>query len=207
MSIGRVFSQLLWPDARDPDDCWIIAVIQAIAGVAPWLSQPDITTFRAAAGKPDVQGVANPGNELDMMKGIRGTPGYATIAPLVELVSGESWATFIPRFRAYRTAALIVSSAKLSPNYGFTGIHAIAASYVGGPAPTLYRADNGLAPAYTWPQPVTEAYLQAAVTAYEGSVHGVLMPAELDALKVHPLAVQLEAAAVAKWTAWLAAHP
>lgn len=178
---SAVLSQKAWPGAGDVDDCWVLACLQAVHAVAPWLDLPGVKVFRNAAGVPDQDGPTG-ATEVEMARGIRALwPNL----PIVEM-NGIAWADFGLLAKPHGVAALIFRAGALPARlrYGFTGIHAAAVLHVD--AKDWLIADP-LADPHAKPQTIGQPELRDAVEGYKANVHGVLMPEVGEAFKTHPL--------------------
>jgi hypothetical protein len=177
-----VFNQKRWPKAGDVDDCWCLADLMAVHGVAPWLRLPNITEFRAAAEKPDVQGVPNGGTVDDSFKAIRKLwPDLQ-----VELVAGGTFATVLAAIKGGRPVSLSVLSGSLPAalQFGFTGAHRVCVYWNA----TDLKVLNPLARPHSRSKVIEEAVLEKAANDHPPRhVDAVLMPTSEAAFRTHPL--------------------
>lgn len=196
--IFQVFNQKAWPKVGDTDDCWVLASLQAVHTVAPWLRLPDAKQFRTAAGVPDIEGVDDPGNQKKMARGIRTLFPDLKVAP----VNDMSFADFAVEVKRGRPAALIVDAGALplKHRFGFTGIHAITVAVVR----DRWRVMNPLAKPHSKPMKIEQDDLRTAVHAFNLKVHAVLMPTIEKALVTHEIH-QAQVAALDRRIADLAA--
>lgn len=177
-----VFNQRLWPKAGDVDDCWCIADLMVVHGCAPWLRLPNVPKYRAAAGKPDSPGKADPGGILDSARAIGAL--YKDLA--IEVMESGLWEDFIAKVKAGHAASLSVLSGSLPPalQFGFAGPHRVAVFWNG----TELRLANPLARAHSRSRAIAEEDLHKAVRDHPAShVNCVLMPTVEEAFKTHPL--------------------
>jgi hypothetical protein len=182
--IEQVFSQRTWPGAGDVDDCWVVSAIQCADAVAPWLTLLTVRQFRAHAGDPD-DDVADGGNVADLVQGIGSA--WPRLAPLCTPVRGDRlWVDVLAAIKAGRPMSLCVSSAKLTHQYGFSGLHQVTVFWDG----ISLRVANPLAADRSIPTRILGATLQAAAQAYgNGKVYGVLFPTQRQAFTTHPFYV------------------
>jgi NAD-dependent oxidoreductase involved in siderophore biosynthesis len=188
MQTSHVFNQVRWPLAGDTDDCWVVATIQAVNAVAPWLNLPSVRAFREAAGDPD-NGVRDGGNVTEIMDGIRGT--WPAIAGSIKSIRQQPWATLVSHLTAGRPVSVAVKSSLLPARlqYGFGGAHQICIVRKG----VRFLLANPLAPVYSSWDVVTLDELRAAIMGYgelrtgQRSVFGVAMPTEAEAFRLHPM--------------------
>jgi hypothetical protein len=181
--IFQVFSQRMWPGIGDIDDCWVLASLQAVHTVAPWLPLPGVKVFRAKANKPDVPGVMNPGDEHDMKRGLDALyPDLAT-----ELVDGMPFPTFVEQVKSGRPAALIIRAGDLPPDMqlGLPGIHAICVAF--DDETDGFLVADPLAKAHSKPVPISQPALRKAIEGFAPNVHAVLMPPIQKALRTHEI--------------------
>ena len=181
--IFQVFSQKAWPGIGDVDDCWVLASLQAVHTVAPWLKLPGVKVFREKAEVPDTPGQLDVGDEHDMKRGLDAL--YPNLG--VELVDGMSFQEFVERVRSGRPAAVVVKAGDLPAalQFGYEGIHAITVAF-DDETGNLLIADP-LAKPHSKPVPIPQPALRRAIEGFKPKVHGVLMPSIERALKTHEL--------------------
>jgi hypothetical protein len=178
-----IFNQKAWPKAGDVDDCWVIADLMAIHGVAPWLRLPNVTVYRAAAGNPDKPG-PTPGSVDQSAKAIRAL--YPKFGETIRVLKGLPFNEFIPMLKAGHPASIGVLSGKLPQDlqFGYAGPHRVAVFWNG----SEIRLANPLARAHSRSRPVPEDVFHAAVKAHPlAAVHAVVMPSVEEAFLLHPL--------------------
>jgi hypothetical protein len=194
-----VFNQVRWPEAKDVDDCWVVASIQAVNAVAPWLPLPNVKTFRAAAGDPD-DGKNDGGNVAEILNGIRGV--WPVLTGHLKPMRQDPWATLVSHLTAGRPVSVAVKSSLLPSRlqFGFGGAHQVCIARKG----VRFLMANPLAPVYSDWIPCNLDELRAAIMGYgelktgQRSVFGVALPTESEAFKLHPLfKAEVEAAAKA----------
>ncbi len=180
--IFQVFSQREWPGIGDVDDCWVLASLQAVHAVAPWLKLPGVKRFREEANKPDSPNRMDPGDEHDMARAL--TRLYPDLA--IEVVDGGGFEEFADKVRSGRPAALIVGSRELPENlqFGFKDIHAITVAF---DDELGFVVANPLGRPHSKPISISRGELRAAVEGFKPNVHAVLMPSPEDALETNEL--------------------
>ncbi len=180
--IFQVFSQTTWPGIGDVDDCWVLASMQAVHAVAPWLKLPGVKRFREEANRPDSPNRPDPGDEHDMARAL----GRLYPDLPIEVVDGGDFDGFADEVRSGRPAALIVGSKQL-PNelqFGFKDIHAITVAF---DDELGFVVANPLAKAHAKPIPIEKEDLRRAVKGFKPNVHAVLMPTMERALETNEL--------------------
>lgn len=178
-----VFSQKLWRQVGDVDDCVVLAVIRCVNAVAGWLALPGNTAFRAAAGNPDDPTAAD-GLTLDQaMKAVK------TLWPAVavEKIAGGSWAPFIAKVKAGHCAMVFVLSAAMATKDGKAVRHAVSVYWNG----SILRNVNPIREPFTIGTEISEAALRKAMGDYPdaGEVHAIVFPTVEEAFATHPLYV------------------
>lgn len=181
--IFQVFSQRDWPGIGDIDDCWVLASLQAVHTVAPWLKLPGVKFFREKANKPDVQGQLDVGDEHDMARGLEAL--YPTLE--IEVVDGMPFSQFADLVKSGRPAALVVKAGDLpaAMQTTYKGIHAITVAFDDEKQEWLVA--DPLARAHSKPVPIARADLRKAVKGFKPNIHAVLMPTIERALPTHEL--------------------
>jgi hypothetical protein len=182
--IYHVLSQKKWPGigAGEFDDCWVLASLQAVHAVAPWLKLPGSAEFRSHTGVLNQPDEENPGTAKNMGAGIRGSfPGLKV--QVVNENDSMSFATFASTVKLGRPAALIVKSGDLpaGQRFGFAGIHAITVAFVD----NKWHVLNPLAQPHTKPVTMAEADIRKASKGFASVVHAVIMPTIEEALATH----------------------
>lgn len=188
-----VFNQQRWPQAGDTDDCWAIADLMAVHGVAPWLRLPGITRYREAANNPRMPG-PTPGNVRDSALAMRTL--YPSFGELIKVVEGVAFSDFLTKLKAGHPASLSLLSGSLPARlqFGFLGNHRVAVFWNG----ERIRLANPLARAHSRSKPITEGELHTAVRDHPfARVHAVLMPTVEQAFRLHPLLTDVIEAAIA----------
>lgn len=180
---SQVFNQKLWPQVGDYDDCWAVSDLMAVHSVAPWLSLPGMTAYRAAAGAPDDPNASKGGTVSQSVQAIKTL--YPRLA--IEFCAGWSWTNFIAKVKDGHPASVSLKSGllPLALQYGFTGNHRVMVVWNG----TTLKVLNPLAKAHSKSVSISEADLQKAVLGYDVNkiVWAVLMPTVEQAFKTHPL--------------------
>lgn len=177
-----VFNQVRWPKAGDVDDCWCLADMMAVHGVAPWLWLPTITDYRTAANKPDVPGEMNGGTVSDSARAI----GVLWPRLPIELLNGGAWPDLLAKLKSARPASLSVLSGALPANlqFGFAGAHRVTVWWDG----ATLRLMNPLARPHARSKPITDDALKVAVDRHpDPGVHAVVMPTIETAFRTHPM--------------------
>src|SRR5687768_13980685 len=180
--IFQVFSQTTWPGIGDIDDCWVLASMQAVHAVAPWLKLPGVKRFRAEANRPDSPNRPDPGDEHDMARALRRL--YPDLR--IEVVDGGDFSDFAAKVESGRPAALIVRSSALPDDlqHGFKEIHAITVAF---DDELGWVVANPLAKAHSKPEPIQKKALEKAVKGFKPNVHAVLMPTLEEALETNEI--------------------
>lgn len=179
--LGFTFSQRHWPGARDVDDCWCLAGLQAGHAVAPWLPLVGVPAYRRAAGKPDDPTAPNPGDERDIARGLAGLyPSLVTVT-----LTGVSWSAFLEAVKPRGVAAILFRAGALPARlqHGYAGPHAAAVENVDG---RDWLIDDPLARPHSKPQPIRQPELRAAVEALRPKVYAVVMPDAIAAARTGP---------------------
>ena len=181
--IFQVFSQTSWPGIGDVDDCWVLASLQAVHTVAPWLKLPGVRVFREKAGVPDVAGQLDVGDEEDMKRGLDAL--YPTLGH--ELVQGMPFQDFVEKLRSGRPAAVIIKAGDLPAalQHVYQGIHAVTVAFDDETGEILMA--DPLAKAHSKPVPITQPALRKAIEGFRPNVHAVLMPEIRLALRTHEI--------------------
>jgi hypothetical protein len=181
--IFQVFSQKSWPGIGDVDDCWVLASLQAVHTVAPWLKLPGVKVFRDKAGVPDTPGQLDVGDEVDMKRGLDAL--YPTLG--VRLVDGMPFQDFVELVRSGRPAAVVIKAGDFpaSLQFGYEGIHAVTVAF-DDETGNLLIADP-LAKPHSKPVPISQPALRTAIEGFKPNVHAVLMPTIERALRTHEL--------------------
>lgn len=186
LSVG-IFNQTWWPGngGKPYDDCWALADLMAVHGVAPWLNLPTIIKYRAAAGNPDAPGVSDGGTIDQSAKAILTL--YPKIAAHMHVAKGDSWDDFKARMTYNNnTASLSLLSGALPSGqaYGFKGTHRVAVALLD----SGWKIANPLGPPHGPWRDISEAELKKAVDAYpRDGVWALVMPSVETAFKDHPL--------------------
>ena len=181
--IFQVFSQTTWPGIGDIDDCWVLASLQAVHAVAPWLRLPGVKKFREEANRPDSPTHPDPGDEHDMARALRRL--YPDLP--IEVVAGGDFPEFAAKVESGRPAALIVRSSDLPDDlqHGFKEIHAITVAF---DDELGWVVANPLAKAHSKPEQIKKNALAKAIDGFDKKrVHAVLMPAMEEALETNEL--------------------
>lgn len=181
--IFQVFSQRDWPGIGDVDDCWVLASLQAVHTVAPWLKLPGVKVFRDRAGVLDVPGQLDVGDEHDMKRGLDAL--YPTLG--LEILDGMPFSEFVGKLRSGRPAAVIIKAGDLPDELQTTykGIHAVTVAF-DDETGAILMADP-LARAHSKPVPIAQPALKNAIEGFKPNVHAVLMPTIQRALQTHEL--------------------
>jgi hypothetical protein len=178
-----VFSQKYWPGVGDVDDCWAMAALLAVHAVAPWVSLPKMTDYRAAAGNPDKPGPTG-GSLAHSAKAIRTL--WPELGRLIKVIDNAPSDAFNDAKKLDRVASVSVLSGALPPSliFNFYLNHRI----------TVFRGNSGwlaanpLAPPHSRWKPITKAALKLAMEKYPTSgVNAIVMPSVAAAFKTHPL--------------------
>jgi hypothetical protein len=181
--IFQVFSQTAWPGIGDVDDCWVLASLQAVHTVAPWLKLPGVKVFREKANVPDVQGQLDVGDEHDMARGLAGL--YPNLP--IEVADGMPFPEFVEQVRSGRPAAVVIRAGDLPQElqHVYQGIHAVTVAF-DDESGDLLIADP-LAKPHSKPVPIAQPALRAAIKGFQPDVHAVLMPTIEQALRTHEI--------------------
>lgn len=193
LQTSMVFSQRTWPGAGDIDDCWVVADLQALNAVAPWLELVSVPLYRDAAGRPDVQGQPDGGQLAHTVRAVRELwPAYGA---RVVARSGVSWTTILEKLNDGRPVSLSIVNGELPARlqHGYTGptsFHRVCIARTPGDR-TLIA--NPLADAYDRWQECDPDVLRTAAYAYGQAkvgrkvAYGVTFPTLDEALAVyHP---------------------
>ena len=132
MRTTQVYNQVTWPGAGDPDDCWVVAALQAANVTSPWLWLPTVPRFRKAAGNPDDPNRPDGGNLIQAERGLLGC--YPFLAGLVHRHPAWTWSHFRQAVESGHPASVSIVSAVLpaSLRFGFGGRHQIALAWKDG---------------------------------------------------------------------------
>lgn len=184
LSVG-VLSQRYWPEiGLGPlDDCWVLADLMALHGVAPWSWLRDVAAYRKAAGVPDTATGSEGGSLEASLRAVRSL--YPPIAAMTRLYRG-SWAGFDQLVRQGRTFSGSVLSASLPADFrfGFSGRHRIAGGWA-----DEYRVLNPLDTPHSKPRPIAPTALRKAFADYPDAaeVNALVFPTVAEAFATHPL--------------------
>lgn len=185
---SMVFSQRAWPGAGDIDDCWVVADIQALNSVAPWLELVSVPAYRAAAGNPDVQGEADGGQLRDSVRAVRALwPEYGATTRARPQVP---WSQLLESMNEGRPISLSVVSGELPAElrFGFQGYHRIAMLRTPG---GRHLFANPLAPIYSRWIEVDQADIRPAALAYgeakagKAVAYGVTFPTLAETIAIY----------------------
>lgn len=160
--LKKNLSQVGYPGAGDIDDCWIVATLTCVHNLVPLLKLPTVPEFRAAAGKPDVQGRSDGGTRTDIVRGLR------NLYPKIPMTSSYvRWHVFKGLMKPGRVASIAVASAYLPSalRYGFNGAHQIAVEQI---SDGRWVILNPLAKKGTAPQAISESTLMEAALRIGG---------------------------------------
>lgn len=154
-----VLNQVLYPEAGDVDDCWVVATVQAKEEATDATDRPTVTEFRASALDPD-DGQRDGGTLTEVIRGAQATWPNVTVVEL----RAYPYDLFLVKLQAGGAASLAVNSRYLPSRmrYGFLGLHQVAVGFRGG----KYYLANPLAPQGSEWQEITVAELRLATSEY-----------------------------------------
>jgi hypothetical protein len=162
-SLGT-YSQKTWPGVGDIDDCWVISTFWALvaAGIIDEWHIPTVYAFRAAAGRPDVQGKASGGSNADIIKALNKLLPQAGARMYNSGISG-----FKQMLSSGYIASLSVNSSMLPAylQFGFKGLHQIAVIYQDGQFYVMNPLANQGAPLLL----ISQAALAKAAGGFAGT--------------------------------------